>query len=305
MQNPALRNVPTWWWQRLQKDYGDTVAARIVQASLQPGPLTLRVNAQHATPTEYIARYLQPAGIAAHVNGDYGVTLEQALPVQQLPGFEQGWVSVQDAAAQQAAGCLLQDVPADKPLRVLDACAAPGGKTAHVLELYPQHDVVALEVDAMRAERIHQNLQRIGAQAQVVVADAANTAAWWDGKPFDAILLDAPCTASGIMRRHPDVPWLRRADDVAQLAAQQRRLLDALWPLLKPGGHLLYCTCSVFKEEGEQQAALFAARHTNAKQLPALGHLLPVNTCQVSESRQNKQLYDHDGFFYARFIKQD
>ena len=184
-----------------------------------------------------------------------------------------------------------------QPLRILDACAAPGGKTAHVCEL-AEAQVVALDVDPVRCERIHQNLQRLGLQADVRAADAAEPAAWWDGQPFDAILLDAPCTASGIVRRHPDVRWLRRESDIAQLAAQQKRLLTALWPLLKPGGRLVYCTCSVFRAEGDGQVAAFLAHNSEAFLRPGPGHLMPSGGVQAGAVPDN-QASDHDGFFYA------
>lgn len=309
--DPALRNVPRWWLQQLQQDHGDAVAARIVRQGLQAAPMTLRVHAGHMTAADYLQQHLLPAGLEGVLNGLYGVTLHKAVPVQLLPGFAEGWVSVQDGAAQLAAPLLLQGLPQDRPLRVLDACAAPGGKTAHLLEL-GAHQVTALEVDPARCERIHDNLRRLGLQAQVIATDAADTARWWDGQPFDGILLDAPCTASGIVRRHPDVPWLRRKQDIAQLAAQQKRLLQALWPLLRPGGRLLYCTCSVFKQEGEQQAQAFAHVHPDAQRLPAPGHLLPIDNKCVSDSRQNGTLGaefadvglpDHDGFFYALYAK--
>jgi 16S rRNA (cytosine967-C5)-methyltransferase len=182
-------------------------------------------------------------------------------------------------------------------LRVLDACAAPGGKTAHIAEL-ADAQVLALDVDPTRCERIHQNLQRLGLKADVRAADAGDTRAWWDGRPFDAILLDAPCTASGIVRRHPDVRWLRRESDVDQLAAQQARLLDALWPLLKPGGRLVYCTCSVFREEGEGRIAAFVAHNNGARLLPGPGHLLPRNGVKAGGVPDN-EAGDHDGFYYA------
>jgi 16S rRNA (cytosine967-C5)-methyltransferase len=186
-------------------------------------------------------------------------------------------------------------------LRVLDACAAPGGKTAHLLEL-GDCQVTALDIDPVRCIRIEETLQRLGLQARVVAADAGQPARWWDGTPFDAILLDAPCTASGIVRRHPDVRWLRRESDVAQLAAIQARLLDTLWPLLKPGGRLLYCTCSVFKEEGSQQIQTFLARNTQARLLPSPGHLLPYLPAGSGTVTDNQDS-DHDGFFYALLEK--
>jgi len=184
---------------------------------------------------------------------------------------------------------------------VLDACAAPGGKTAHLLEL-SNATVTALDVDAQRCERIHQNLDRLRLQAQVLAADAAEPSAWWDGEPFDAILLDAPCSASGIVRRHPDIVWLRRPSDIAQLAAQQERLLAQLWPLLKPGGHLLYCTCSVFKAEGAQQMAAFRASNTQAHCLASPGHLLPA-MAQPDPTSDDNLVGGHDGFFYALLQK--
>jgi 16S rRNA (cytosine967-C5)-methyltransferase len=182
--------------------------------------------------------------------------------------------------------------------RVLDACAAPGGKTAHLCELAPHAHVLALDVDAARCERIHQNLARLGLKAEVRSADAGAPASWWDGQAFDAILLDAPCTASGIVRRHPDVRWLRRPGDVAQLAEQQKRLLTALWPLLRPGGRFVYCTCSVFHAEGEAQIAAFLAHNSTALLGPGPGHLLPGNRVQAGGVPDN-QPSDHDGFFYA------
>jgi 16S rRNA (cytosine967-C5)-methyltransferase len=202
-----------------------------------------------------------------------------------------------------AAPLLLQGlpVPQGRRLRILDACAAPGGKTAHLLELCDAQ-VTALDVDPVRCERIGQTLARLGLRAQVVVADAGQPPAWWDGAPFDAILLDAPCTASGIVRRHPDVRWLRRESDIAALAVTQARLLAALWPLLAPGGRLLYCTCSVFRAEGEQQVAAFVARHKEALLLPSPGHLLPMPSANTGGLPDNLAS-EHDGFFYALLEK--
>jgi len=214
---------------------------------------------------------------------------------------------VQDAAAQLAAPLLLEGLlPAAgaAPLRVLDACAAPGGKTAHLLEFAGPAaiEVTALEVDAARSRRIDETLGRLGLSARVVVADAARPAAWWDGTPFDAILLDAPCTASGIVRRHPDVRWLRRESDTAQLAVQQAALLAALWPLVRPGGRLLYCTCSVFREEGSQQIDAFLAHNTDARLGASPGHLLPQSGANARAVPDNPS-GDHDGFFYALLEK--
>jgi 16S rRNA (cytosine967-C5)-methyltransferase len=182
-------------------------------------------------------------------------------------------------------------------LRILDACAAPGGKTAHILEL-ADADVLALDISPERCERIRDALARLKLHATVKAADAAQPQLWWDGQPFDAILLDAPCTASGIVRRHPDVRWLRRASDIAQLAATQARLLATLWPLLAPGGRLVYCTCSVFRAEGEGQVQTFLAHNKEALLRSAPGHLLPQSGETAGGVRDNP-IRDHDGFFYA------
>ena len=243
--------------------------------------------------------------------GDSGLLLRQAVPVQQLPGWSEGCVSVQDLAAQRAAPLLLDGLPrpAGRALRVLDACAAPGGKTAHLLECArPEAPIAAtaLDIDPQRCERIHGTLQRLGLQAQVLALDAGRPQDWFQahcgGQPFDAILLDAPCTASGIVRRHPDVRWLRRPGDVAQLAAIQARLLDALWPLLAPGGRMLYATCSVFKAEGDAQIQAFVARNTDARWQPSPGHLLPGGGGAGGPVRDNPAC-DHDGFYYALLDK--
>lgn len=295
----ACWNHPAWWIERVRRDHPADWQV-ILQANNRQAPMTLRVNVQKTTVEIYLQR-LQEAGIAAWRNGEVGVTLAAPLSVQAIPGFADGVVSVQDAAAQMAAPLLLQGLGGRAGLRVLDACAAPGGKTAHLLEL-ADADVTALEIDPVRAERIGQTLQRLGLRARVQVADAGQPAAWWDGQPFDAILLDAPCTASGIVRRHPDVRWLRREGDVGQLAAIQARLLATLWPLLKPGGRLLYCTCSVFKAEGEQQIQTFLAHNTQACLLPSPGHLLPHFAVRDGAVPDNQDS-DHDGFYYALLEK--
>lgn len=294
--DPVARwNHPRWWIDRLRQDHPDRWQ-QILQASDVAAPMTLRVNSRRLTADEMQTRLAQ-AGIASTRVGAYGLILREALPVSAIPGFDEGLLSVQDAGAQLAAPLTVQGLPAGQPRRILDACAAPGGKTAHLLEL-ADAEVLALDVDAARCERIHQNLQRLGLQAQVRAADAGEPAAWWDGRPFDAILLDAPCTASGIVRRHPDVRWLRREGDVARLAQQQARLLQALWPLLKPGGRLVYCTCSVFRAEGDGQIQAFVAHNSEALLQPAPGHLIPQPGGQGDPVREN-QAGDHDGFFYA------
>ena len=294
----ARWNHPPWWIARLKQDHPQHWQALLHSANRQ-APMTLRVNALQSTVAAYLQE-LAACGIGARAVGASGIELARAVPVGQLPGFASGRVSVQDAAAQLAAPLLLGSLPA-RAMRVLDACAAPGGKTGHLLELGATQ-VTALDVDASRGQRIGQNLARLGLQAQVLAADAAQPARWWDGQPFDAILLDAPCTASGIVRRHPDVRWLRRESDIAQLAALQSQLLQALWPLLAPGGRLLYCTCSVFLAEGEQQVQTFLAHNTNAALLPSPGHLIPANPAKDG-AVPDKQPGDHDGFFYALLQK--
>ena len=301
--DPVARwNHPAWWIRRVQADHPRHWEA-LLRAGNQPPPMTLRVNRRRGSAQDYQMR-LAEAGIAARRVGEDGLLLEKAVPVQALPGFDQGWVSVQDAAAQMAAPLLLAGLkaPVGRRLRILDACAAPGGKTAHLLERVDA-EVLALDVDPERCQRIEQTLARLGLQAQVLAADAARPSDWWDGRPFDAILLDAPCTASGIVRRHPDVRWLRRESDIESLARTQARLLEALWPLLAPGGHLLYCTCSVFRAEGEAGIGSFVAHNTQALLRPAPGHLLPAGgdiATAVPENRQG----EHDGFYYARLDKQ-
>ncbi len=299
--DPQARwNHPLWWIQRLKKDHPEHWQT-LLQAANRQAPMALRVNALQNTVPSYLAELAQ-RGMAAHAIGSTGVEMASALPVGQLPGFGEGRVSVQDAAAQMAAPLLLDGLPNRAGLRVLDACAAPGGKTGHLLEA-GVGQVTALDVDAERCERIEQNLARLKLKAQVIAADAAHPERWWDGQPFDAILLDAPCTASGIVRRHPDVRWLRRESDIAQLASMQALLLKTLWPLLAPGGRLLYCTCSVFRAEGSEQVQTFLANNTDALLLPSPGHLIPAKTAKADGLPDN-HIGDHDGFFYALLHKQ-
>lgn len=292
-------NHPRWWITRLQKDHPQQWAD-ILTAANRHAPMTLRVNQRRIQPQAYLS-LLRAAGMDGRQVSANAIELQSPAPVQALPGFGDGWVSVQDAAAQLAAPLLLDGYQGDGPCRILDACAAPGGKTGHLLEC-TEAEVLALEVDPRRAERISSNVQRLGLQTQVVVADASAVPSWWDGRLFNLILLDAPCTASGIVRRHPDIRWLRRESDVAQLAATQRHLLNTLWPLLLPGGRLLFCTCSIFRAEGDAQVQAFLGHNTDAVLLPSPGHLLP-NSSPESGLVADNPLGDHDGFFYALFEK--
>jgi 16S rRNA (cytosine967-C5)-methyltransferase len=297
----AQWNHPRWWIQRLKKDHPAQWQS-ILQANNTQAPMTLRVNRRKSSREDYLAA-LSEGGIAAMAVGDAGVILQRARPVHELPGWAEGTISVQDAAAQLAAPLLLDELDATPApgggagLRILDACAAPGGKTAHLLEL-ADADVIALDIDPARCTRIEETLARLGLRAHVVAGDAAQPQQWWDGQPFDAILLDAPCTASGIVRRHPDVRWLRRESDIAQLAQTQARLLAVLWPLLRPNGRLVYCTCSVFRSEGEAQVQTFLAHNKDAVLRPAPGHLLPQSGANPQPLPDNLP-GDHDGFFYA------
>ncbi|MEP6720593.1 MAG: 16S rRNA (cytosine(967)-C(5))-methyltransferase RsmB [Variovorax sp.] len=300
----AQWNHPRWWIERLKRDHPRDWQRVLVADNQQP-PLTLRINARKTAVAPYL-RALEAVNLTATPVGVSGLQLVRARPVQQLPGFAEGEFSVQDSAAQLAAPLLLDGLSNGAgPLRVLDACAAPGGKTAHLVEYAGTRaiEVTALEIDAARSRRIDETLARLGLQAQVLVADAVRPENWWDGRPFDAILLDAPCTASGIVRRHPDVRWLRRESDIEQLAVQQAMLLAALWPLVRPGGRLLYCTCSVFRQEGSHQIDAFLAHNTDARLRPSPGHLLPQSTGNARAVPDNA-LGEHDGFFYALLEKQ-
>ena len=309
LQGPLARwNHPAWWVRRLQQDHPQHWQG-ILQAGNRQPPMTLRVNLRRSSVQDCMA-LMHQAGIASRRCADAGLELDQARPVHLIPGFSEGLWSVQDAAAQMAAPLLMDGLhppgaaAEGQGLQVLDACAAPGGKTAHLLEL-ADCQVTALDIDPARCTRITQNLARLGLKATVIAAAAALPQSWMPGlgiESFDAILLDAPCTASGIVRRHPDLRWLRREADIAQSAAQQRRLLEALWPLLKPGGRLLFATCSVFRDEGERLVGSFLANNNQALLRPAPGHLLPQSAA-LDDGLRDNQPSGHDGFFYALLHK--
>jgi len=300
-------NHPQWWIKRLKIDHPNAWQD-ILRSNNTHAPLSMRVNTRKSSVASYLIACSASNNIAINgvgKLGKFGVGFNKAIPIHEILGFADGTVSVQDAAAQLAAPLLLSGMNLTAKSRVLDACAAPGGKAAHLLEI-ADCEVTALDIDAARCELIHQNLNRVGLTAKVLVADAAKPDEWFDPQKdalFDAILLDAPCTASGIVRRHPDIRWLRRETDVAQLADIQRNLLAALWKLVKPGGRLLYCTCSVFKAEGQDQVELFISNNKNALLLPSPGHLIPKNSANMGTVTDN-DLTNHDGFFYALFEKQ-
>ena len=278
---------PAWWIEMLRRDHPNTWEGALLAGNQHP-PMALRVNRRRADVATTQAE-LTAAGITTRALGDEALLLEKPQAVEKLPGFAAGRLSVQDAGAQRAAHLL--DLADGQ--RVLDACAAPGGKTGHMLEL-ANVDLLALEAEAARARRVTENLNRLGLRATVKVADCRELDAWWDGRPFDRILADVPCSASGVARRHADIKWLRRREDVAKFARSQAQIMDALWQAVTPGGKMLYCTCSVFSLENGVQVDAFVGRHADARRLPTGGDSLE---CQLLPDA------DHDGFYYALLEK--
>ena len=288
----ARYSCPQWWVDKLRAQYPARYAS-ILQAGNTHPPMTLRINIRRTVPDEFLA-LLARHDIAARAAGGAAVTLERPRPVERVPGFAEGLVSVQDAAAQLAAPML--DVQPGQ--RVLDACAAPGGKASHLLEL-ADVELLALDADCERLDRVRENFARLGLKGRVACGDAADPAGWWDGRAFDRVLADVPCSGSGVVRRHPDIKWLRRAGDIEQFARGQQRILDALWRLLARGGKLLYATCSLFHEENDAQVAAFLDRHSDAIRLSAAG--APPLTPQAAGLWLPDEW--HDGFFYALLQK--
>lgn len=292
-QNNECRFLhPSWLLKRLQQAYPEQWES-IVDANNQRPPMWLRVNRLHHTRDEYLA-LLTNAEISAfaHPQSPDAICLEEASPVGRLPGFEQGWVTVQDASAQHCVDLL----DPQNGEQILDLCCAPGGKTTHILEAAPKAHVLAVDVDENRLKRVKENLQRLQQQAEVKCGDGRYPENWCGDKQFDRILLDAPCSATGVIRRHPDIKWLRRDRDITELAALQKEIIEAIWPRLKSGGVMVYATCSVLPEENAQQMREFLARHPEAKLVatgdnenPGLQHL--------------PHAQDGDGFFYAKLIK--
>jgi 16S rRNA (cytosine967-C5)-methyltransferase len=284
---------PPWIRARLQADWGAQADA-ILFAQNQRPPMTLRVDTRQCAADAYLAE-LAERGLEAnrHPLVDSAILLNSACDVAQLPGFDEGRVSVQDAAAQLAAPLL----PCEPGARVLDACAAPGGKTIHLLQQHADIELDALDSSASRLQRLRQNLARSGKSARVLVGDAALPQSWCEGAPYDAILADVPCSASGVLRRHPDIKLLRRESDIVPLCAQQARILDALWSVLKPGGKMLYSTCSIFKEENESQVCGFLERQTQAREISLDGvqwGAARPHGRQILPGSDNM-----DGFYYA------
>ena len=293
----ASLSHPLWLIDKIRHDWPEHAEHCLSENNRQP-PLTLRVNLARISRDNYRESLIQQ-GIGAHTVEfcPTALILEKPLPVEKIPGFADGLVSVQDVAAQLAAG-LLNLQPG---CRVLDMCAAPGGKTAHILEMQNNlQEVIAVDTDANRMHRVRDNLQRLRLTATTVIGDAAMPEDWWDGQPFERILVDAPCSALGVIRRHPDIKLLRRPQDIEQLSRQQSKILQAAWQLLAPGGQLLYATCSVLKEENEQQVLTFLAGHDDAVELP-------ISAEWGIKAAAGRQILTGDsamdGFYYARIGK--
>ncbi|WP_337881495.1 16S rRNA (cytosine(967)-C(5))-methyltransferase RsmB [Rheinheimera sp.] len=287
-------NHPGWIVTSLQQAYPEQWP-EVIDANQQKAPLWLRVNQQQIRPDAFMAA-LEAEGLSASQPFSYlptAILLEQAQDVTLLPGYDDGWFSVQDAAAQHAA-YFLQPHNGDA---ILDACCAPGGKTSHILELAPQAQLLALDKDPRRLQRVHANLERLQLHAEVLAADAATPELWAHGRSFDRILLDVPCSATGVIRRHPDIRWLRKKADIAALAAVQQQILQQIWPLLKPGGILLYATCSVLPEENQQQISAFVQSQQDAELIP-LSAEYSDSQWQILPGQQQM-----DGFYYAKLRK--
>jgi 16S rRNA (cytosine967-C5)-methyltransferase len=294
------QSYPDWLVQAVKADWPDGWRT-VLAGGNEAGPLTLRINARGGSRDTYLqqlaAAGIEAAAVAVAVaEAPDAVRLAAAVPVEEIPGFAEGAASVQDASAQLAAG-LLQAQPGQ---RVLDACAAPGGKTAHLLERLEGLDLLAVDSDAQRLERVRANLDRLKLHATLLAADAAKPTVWWDGRPYDRILLDAPCSGTGVIRRHPDIKWLRRDSDIPRMAELQLRLLRALWPLLAPGGMLVYATCSILRAEGEDLVRGFLDTHADARE----SRIEAAWGESRSVGRRIAPGGDFDGFYYARLVKQ-
>ena len=296
--DPVVRTAHPRWLQKSLKAFWPQQWEAICAANNAHPPMILRVNRRHKTRDAYL-QLLVESGIEAQpcVFSQDGIVLAEPCDVRNLPGFAEGWISVQDEAAQLAAD-LLDLAPGQ---RVLDACCAPGGKTCHILEVEPElAGVVAVDLEAKRLVRVRENLERLGLSAELIAADGRDTATWWDGKPFQRILLDAPCSATGVIRRHPDIKLTRQPDDIAALANLQGELLDAMWPTLEVGGILLYATCSTLPTENTEVIEAFLARTPGARELDIAGQF---GIKQPHGRQLLAQEGGHDGFYYAKLIK--
>ncbi|WP_314916648.1 16S rRNA (cytosine(967)-C(5))-methyltransferase RsmB [Pseudomonas helleri] len=296
--DPVVRTAHPRWLQKSLKAFWPQQWEAICAANNAHPPMILRINRRHKTRDQYL-QLLAESDVQAQpcVYSRDGIVLAEACDVRNLPGFAEGWISVQDEAAQLAAD-LLDLAPG---LRVLDACCAPGGKTCHILEAEPQlAGVVAVDLEAKRLVRVRENLERLGLSAELIAADGRDTATWWDGKPFQRILLDAPCSATGVIRRHPDIKLTRQPDDIAALASLQGELLDAMWQTLEVGGILLYATCSTLPTENTEVIEAFLARTPGARELDIAGQF---GIKQPHGRQLLAQEGGHDGFYYAKLIK--
>jgi len=298
LPDPIKYNHPGWFIKKVQQGYPKQWQA-ILNANQQRPPMWLRVNQQHHTSEQYQALLLAAEIEIANIDPkSKAIELAKPLDVAKLPGFDDGLVSVQDGAAQQAAR-LLDCQPNDV---VLDCCAAPGGKTCHIIEQTPDiASMTAIDIEEGRLTRVHENLDRLNLSAEVITADAA-TQEWWSGEKFDRILLDAPCSGTGVIRRHPDIKWLRKADDIDKLVILQQHILDNIWSILKPGGTLLYATCSILPEENSEQISRFIAQNQDAQLIA-----ITSNTPDTDENKIGWQLLpdagNMDGFYYAKLLK--
>ena len=294
----ALVSHPDWLIQQIEQDW-PMQAQQIFQQNNEQPPMALRVNLANISQDQYLQK-LREQGIEAEAVSfcRSAILLNKPVVVDVLPGFNEGWVSVQDTAAQLAAELL--DVQIGH--RVLDVCAAPGGKAAHILERQPKvRELVAVDIDKLRLQRVNDNLQRLKLSAKLIVGDASKPEDWWDGQLFDRILLDVPCSALGVIRRHPDIKLLRRAEDINTLQVLQQRIMTAVWPLLAPGGIMLYATCSILKQENERQIETFLATNANAIEVP-------INADWGLVRRYGRQILTGesvmDGFYYALIRKE-
>ena len=296
-QDVAKYDFPQWWIERVRNEQPAHWEDILLSSRVHP-PMCLRVNVRRTGVTDYLDK-LAAQGIAAHALSAQAITLEKPMPVNVLPGFREGLVSVQDAGAQWSASLLAPEAG----MRVLDACAAPGGKAGHLLE-WADIELTALDSDRHRLKRVKENLDRLGLSATLATADAAELDKWWDKKTFDRILIDVPCSGSGVVRRHPDIKWIRRESDIASFARQQSRLLASLWNCLSVGGRLLYATCSIFHAENREIVAKFLDTQAHAASVP----LIPSRAGDDAApfQHQDGQLFpddQQDGFYYALLEK--